>query len=226
MREYHDETPAGLSMNRTARGFLRGLTSFILLVCGLVAATATTGMPVHAFQQVPDPQMYGSNHLFLPQISNSNNVVTATCNATPEEAAIAELFLNDALQGRSAAACNPVLTDVARQRAADMAERGYFDHVNPDGTGPNSLVRSAGYRLPAYYDQSAAGNNVESIAAGFSMADAAWIGWMNSPHHRSHALAEEPFFVDQTDYGIGYYYDPDSYYHHYWVLLTALPDSQ
>ncbi len=106
-----------------------------------------------------------------------------------------------------------------------MANRGYFDHVNPDGAGPNSLLRSAGYPLPDYYDQSAPGNNVESIAAGFATADATWEGWVNSPHHRSHVLAEEPFFTEQTEYGIGYYYDPNSYYHHYWVILTALPDA-
>ena len=79
--------------------------------------------------------------------------------------------------------------------------------------------------MPDYYDQSAPGNNVESIAAGFATADATWEGWVNSPHHRSHVLAEEPFFTEQTEYGIGYYYDPNSYYHHYWVILTALPDA-
>ena len=224
-REYPDENPARPRMDRTAKGMLRGLTAVVLIVCGL-AATLAMAMPVHALQQVTDPSAYGSNQLFLPQISSNTDIATASCNATAEEAAIADLFLNDARQGRADVVCNPLLNEVARQRATDMAERGYFDHINPDGTGPNSLIRSAGYHLPAYYDQTASGNNVESIAAGFVTAEAAWTGWVNSPHHRSHVLAEEPFFADQTEYGIGYYYDPDSYYRYYWVLLTALPDSQ
>lgn len=196
----------------------------IVLLLGLVFFL-TVGRPAHAQQQVAAPDAAESQLLFLPQISNSEPVATASCNPTAEEAAVVALFLYDSLQSRVNALCNPLLTDVARQRAADMAQRSYFDHINPDGAGPNSLVRSAGYRLPTYYDQSASGNNVESIAAGFATADAAWAGWVNSPHHRSHVLAEEPFFVEQIEYGIGYYYDPESYYDHYWVLLTALPES-
>jgi uncharacterized protein YkwD len=204
------------------------LTLIFTLLFGLVAFFAVA-TPAQAQQQVADPGDSRSQRLFLPTISNglpavSNNGSTS-CNVTAEEMAAANLFLNDVHQSRSSVVCNPLLADVARQRAADMANRGYFDHVNPDGVGPNSLIRSAGYRLPNYYDESPSGNNVESIAAGFATAEATWEGLINSPHHRSHVLAEEPFFAEQTEYGIGYYYDPNSYYHHYWVILTALPDS-
>jgi uncharacterized protein YkwD len=37
---------------------------------------------------------------------------------------------------------DPILTSVARARAEDMAHRRYFSHVNPDGLGPNFLVRA------------------------------------------------------------------------------------
>src|SRR2546422_10479588 len=46
---------------------------------------------------------------------------------------------------RSLMHLDPILTSVARARAEDMAKRRYFAHVNPDGLGPNSLVRAAGY---------------------------------------------------------------------------------
>ena len=84
------------------------------------------------------------HRLFLPAIKNGE---ASACNATAEEKAAANLFLNDVRQSRPSLVCSPLLADVARQRAADMANRGYFDHVNPDGVGPNSLMRSAGYPL-------------------------------------------------------------------------------
>jgi uncharacterized protein YkwD len=205
-------------MKRGHRSWLNTIAAPLL---GLVAFFAMV-QPVAAQQQAIKPDDAETHHLFLPAIQNGQ---ASTCNATAEEKAAADLFLNDVRQSRSNLVCSQLLSDVARQRAADMADRGYFDHVSPDGVGPNSLVRSAGYALPDYYDQSPSGNNVESIAAGFDTAQATWEGWLNSPHHRSHVLAEEPFFAEQTEYGIGYYYDPESYYHHYWVILTALPDT-
>lgn len=207
------------STTRLHRSRLIGL---IALILGLMAFFAN-GTPAHAQEQLIDPRIYGSEFLFLPVVSNVST--EPVCNNSAEEIAIADLLITDARQSRAVLTCNPLLVDVARQRAADMAQRDYFDHVNPDGAGPNSMVRSAGYRLPDYYDQSPPGNNVESIAAGFDTAEATWEGWVNSPHHRSHVLAEEPFFTEQSEYGIGYYYEPNSYYQHYWVLLTALPDS-
>ena len=139
----------------------------------------------------------------------------------PQEIALADVLTHSSGQHRPFLVADPILSQVARDRAADMAQRGYFDHINPDGHGANYLVRKAGYVLPSYYPSD--GNNLESISGGFTSAAAAWDDWMNSPDHKTHLLAEESFFATQTSFGVGYFADPASTYKHYWVIITAPP---
>ena len=120
---------------------------------------------------------------------------------------------------------DPILTAVARARAEDMAQRRYFAHVNPDGLGPNALVRAAGYALPSSWGGRSA-NFIESIGAGYATAEAAWDGWMNSHSHRTHLLASTSFYRDQVNFGIGSYSDPSSPFRRYWVIITAPPSSR
>ena len=141
----------------------------------------------------------------------------------PEEQAVAGRLVRESGQqrNRSEMVLDPVLTAVARARAADMAKRGYFSHVNPDGNGPNHLMQLAGYPLPASWLGSRSANNGESIGAGYATAEAAWQGWMNSPVHRTHLLAKQSFYRNQTSFGVGHYHDPGSPMRHYWVVITA-----
>ncbi|HZJ17183.1 MAG TPA: CAP domain-containing protein [Chthoniobacteraceae bacterium] len=150
--------------------------------------------------------------------------VTASAQTwTPngEERDIAERMADAPGQRRPFLTYDPILSRVARERAMDMAQRRYFDHINPDGHGANYLVRQAGYILPSSYPSD--GNNLESIAAGYPTAMAAWSGWMDSPDHKRHLLGEIDFFAGQTSYGIGYYEDSSSPYRTYWVVITAPP---
>src|SRR6185369_16155823 len=75
---------------------------------------------------------------------------------TPEEQKIANALVNSSGQRRDRSQMHPDdrLTQVARARAMDMAKRNYFDHVNPDGNGPNYLVRQTGYQLPSFWSTS------------------------------------------------------------------------
>ena len=144
---------------------------------------------------------------------------TWTPNA--QELDIANRLKTTSGQHRAFLAFDPILSRVARERATDLAKRGYFDHINPDGHGANYLVRQAGYVLPSYYP--ADGNNIESIAGGQPDAASAWSDWMNSPEHKTHLLGELSFFAAQTSYGVGYYEDPAAPYRYYWVVITAPP---
>ena len=146
-----------------------------------------------------------------------------TCGLSAEEQALADYMVEHPQQQRASLTCHPILAQVARERAEDMARRHYFGHVNPDGFGPNYLVREAGYVLPSYYGTELTANNIESIAGGFSTAEAAWECWMDSDSHRDQLLGSFPFFADQVEYGVGYAYDPASPYRHYWVVITAKP---
>lgn len=145
------------------------------------------------------------------------------CLVHPEEEDLARYMIEHPEQQRPSLTCHPILAQVARERAEDMARRHYFGHVNPDGYGPNYLVRQAGYVLPSYYDTDPEANNIESIAAGYPTAEAAWNAWMSSEGHRTHLLGLHPFFAEQIEYGVGYAYDPASPYVYYWVVITAKP---
>jgi hypothetical protein len=138
-----------------------------------------------------------------------------------QELEIGKRLNNTSGQRRAFLTLDPILSQVARERAADMARRGYFDHINPDGHGANYLVRRAGYILPSNYPGD--GNNLESIAAGQPNPSEAWSDWMGSSDHKRHLLGEVDFFAAQTSYGVGYVDAPGSQYRHYWVVITAPP---
>ena len=148
---------------------------------------------------------------------------SSTCALSPEEQEIALYMVEHPNQERASLTCDPILAQVARERAEDMARRHYFGHINPDGFGPNYLVRQAGYVLPTYYGTEPPAHNIESIAGGFPTAQAAWQCWMGSEPHREQLLGLSSFFADQVEYGVGYTYDPTSPYLHYWVVITAKP---
>jgi uncharacterized protein YkwD len=142
-----------------------------------------------------------------------------------QEALVADYMVNDPNQKRASMNLDPILARVARERAEDMAARNYVAHVNPDGVAANYLVTQAGYGLPAWWGNNPTDNFIESIAAGQTTPAAVWQDWMNSTPHRNHILAIDPFYQDQTSYGVGYAYTPNGNYHHYWVIITAPPNA-
>lgn len=163
--------------------------------------------------------------IYVPAVSTDGvegiGAKPVECGLNSQELAVAEMMEADAGQQRVNPVCDPILAQVARARARDMAMRDYFSHTNPDGDGPNLLVRRAGYLLPDWYGDDQDANNIESISGGRPTANDAWQAWLNSTSHHSHVLGTQPFYAEQEAYGIGYYFNPDSRYHHYWVFLSA-----
>ncbi|WP_431045853.1 sigma-70 family RNA polymerase sigma factor [Streptomyces sp. P1-3] len=95
---------------------------------------------------------------------------------------------------RAKAGCAPVrpndqLTTAAQRHSDDMAARHYFDHTEPDGTGPGERITAAGYRWQTYG---------ENIAAGQQTPHTVMDSWMNSPGHRQNILN-----CDVTEIGVG-----------------------
>lgn len=84
---------------------------------------------------------------------------------------------------------NPLLTSAAQNKAYDMAEKGYFAHVAPDGTTPWFWLDQMHYKF------SAAGEN---LAVNFFDSTDVETAWMNSPKHRDNILNPE-----YTEMGIG-----------------------
>lgn len=69
---------------------------------------------------------------------------------------------------------NPLLTNAAQLKANDMAVKGYFAHVTPDGKQPWYWVEQAGY------EYTYAGEN---LAVNFEDSKDVEEAWMNSPTH-------------------------------------------
>ncbi|MGW1763198.1 CAP domain-containing protein [Streptomyces sp. NPDC002073] len=86
-------------------------------------------------------------------------------------------------QERARAGCRPVrqnppLATLAGAFSKDMADRGFFDHTDPDGATPWDRASNAGI----------SGLGGENIARGQADAEAVMASWMNSPGHRANIL--------------------------------------
>jgi len=123
---------------------------------------------------------------------------------------------------------NDALAKAAYAKAKDMAERGYFAHVNPDGYGMNYKINEAGFELADYLMSSKASNNFESIAAGTNrnsgkiMIQALIIDeGIPSLGHRKHLLGMTDFWAESKYCGIGFYKKVGSKYTYYMCVLIA-----
>jgi uncharacterized protein YkwD len=79
----------------------------------------------------------------------------------------------------------------ARLHSQDMAMRGFFDHINPDGLSPWDRVDLTDYDGNA---------SAENIAQGHPDPAAVMAGWMDSPGHCANIMNP-----DNTELGVGYY---------------------
>ena len=79
------------------------------------------------------------------------------------------------------------LSSVARNHSLDMAENGYFSHVNLMGEGPDKRVQKAGIHFNCL------GENIAKIQSIIpeDAVDEAIRGWINSPGHRENILRPE-----------------------------------
>lgn len=95
------------------------------------------------------------------------------------------------------------LISAADVRAEEACE--CFSHTRPDGSLFSTVLDDLGV---SYYCSG------ENIAAGSSSAKVTVQQWINSPGHYENII--NPAF---TQLGVGYYYDKDSTYQHYWTQI-------
>ncbi|MFA7309810.1 MAG: CAP domain-containing protein [Candidatus Paceibacterota bacterium] len=84
---------------------------------------------------------------------------------------------------------DPLLSVAAQKKANDMAARGYFSHVDPNGRLPWYWMSRVGY----WYLKAG-----ENLAMNFTDAAALEAAWMSSPTHRAN-IVKAPY----TRIGIG-----------------------
>ena len=79
-------------------------------------------------------------------------------------------------------AWNGALGDVALAHSQDMAERGYFDHANPEGLRAQDRVERAGLTDFGCGENLFKVTDAKQDAAEY-IASEAFTGWLNSPGH-------------------------------------------
>ena len=95
------------------------------------------------------------------------------------------------------------LIDAARRHSDDMAANDFVSHTGSDGSSPWDRIADAGYPMLA---------GGETIGAGYPDEASVVQGWMDSPPHKAILLGSEYQHI-----GVGYAYDADSTYGHYWT---------
>jgi uncharacterized protein YkwD len=84
---------------------------------------------------------------------------------------------------------NPALDAAAQAKANDMAQKGYFAHLSPDGKTPWDFIAASGYSYQY------AGEN---LAVRFSDSQDVVNAWMASPTHRANIVKPQ-----YTQIGVG-----------------------
>ena len=119
-----------------------------------------------------------------------------SCGINTPAQQLAKLIQQDPLQQRQQLRCSSLLSQVAQQKAQEMAQQGIVNHMV--GGSPNTRLRSAGFNLPSNYGVSLS-NQVEAIAGGYETPTDVWQGFKHSDAHRSHLLGEHPFYRPPTE---------------------------
>lgn len=160
--------------------------------------------------------------LFIPSVKAHSLPVAPQGEPLPVEQRLYGMMALHPLQERRGMVWDDLLANIAFMRCWDQATRGYTGHVDPDGKGANWWARYFGYQLPSWYSQDDDANNIESLShGGNGTPEQTWEGFLNSPGHRIHVLGIDPFYAQQTQVGVGYYYSADSEYKSYWAVLSA-----
>ncbi|MFL6097398.1 MAG: CAP domain-containing protein [Blastococcus sp.] len=137
----------------------------------------------------PEPAQ-ASESAATPLVEKSGPATTAApapADPSTEDQVLALVNVQRAAAGCGALTADPALADVARAHSADMRDRGFFDHVNPDGLDPFERAARAGLEAHA-----------ENIAYGQPDPAAVMESWMTSAGHRANILN-----CDLTRLGVG-----------------------
>jgi hypothetical protein len=118
-----------------------------------------------------------SGLLLVPSIATKLNYLATILPAV----LVAETNASRVEVGQNELMTNATLAYAAQLKANDMAEKGYFAHVSPDGTTPWYWIQKAGY---AYSDAG------ENLAVNFVDSEEVHNAWMNSPTHRANILRD------------------------------------
>lgn len=133
----------------------------------------------HYWPYIPVFVVLGLGVFFNSFIARQHHSVLGYSTNVSAQVLLAETNGERTTNHQAALQINQQLTSAAQAKANDMAARGYWAHVTPDGKQPWSFIDTSGYQYEA------AGEN---LAYGFGTSDEVITAWMHSPEHRANIL--------------------------------------
>lgn len=130
------------------------------------------------------------------KLVNRNRYVGATCGSDPMPGGLVPLESDE------------ILRSVARLHSLDMAERDFFDHVNPDGEDPFDRIADSSFGGADPWG--------ENIAFGAPTPEIVVDLWMESPGHCANIMLADFHVI-----GVGYYLDETDSSGHFWTQNFA-----
>ena len=122
--------------------------------------------------------------------TEANNNTGSNTNSSVEMEIVNLVNIERQKEGLAPLQYSSELSNVARMKSQDMAQKNYFSHNSPTYGDPFTMMKSFGIKYRT------AGEN---IAKGYSSAQSVMNGWMNSSGHRANIL--NPSF---GKIGVGY----------------------
>lgn len=166
------------------------------------SSPAATPAPTQAPQQTAAPTEAPTAKPTATQVPSSEDDYTTDSVSAQEQSAWNLLNADRTANGLSALPLDAELSRIARIKAEDMRDNGYFAHQSPTYGSPSEMLRHFGYTFTA------AGENI-AHHANITKAQAAF---MSSDGHRRNILS-----TAWTKVGIGVCYDAQGY-----VYVTQL----
>lgn len=119
-------------------------------------------------------------------LSSAPLVATAAREPASTEAALERTVVDRVNAARGREGLEPLAHDeelatIARRYSCEMARRGFFDHISPDGETMGDRLRKARTRYASV------GENIARIESR-DPAERAVAGWLKSPGHRENML--------------------------------------
>lgn len=189
---------------------LRRDIPFLLLCAGVLGALGCpSAAPDNAGAFPSGPSIEAALGLTQQDVLSSSPAPICAQISVPADAVRQQMF--DALNNyRIANGLRPLLYSkrleaAADAHVADLANRSFFDHINPDGQNPGDRARAAGF-CHEYVG--------ENIAAGQTSVAAVQLAWQNSPSHNENMLEPDYRYV-----GMGHYVDANG--RQYWAQEFA-----
>ncbi|MEU9040769.1 MULTISPECIES: sigma-70 family RNA polymerase sigma factor [unclassified Kitasatospora] len=165
----HSEPPLAAVPEPTAPAAAQDTPSVAAAPVAVVPTPVSMPTPTETPTETPTPT----------PTPTPTRMVTAAPVPNPERQLVDLVNAERAKVGCAPLRIDPRLHSAAQKHTDDMATRGFFDHVNPDGVRTDARITAAGYRWSQWG---------ENIDRGPTTPAAVFARWMDGGIHQSNML--------------------------------------